>query len=349
MSESDSIDDFLAGASDGNTPKKKTSGFKVTLLVLTVILAMVVGTVATLAYFANRSVTNMQELGDPFAELTDRPTQAATTDGEDAPINFLIMGSDSRISAGDVDDWKFGAQRTDALMLLQISGDRQHIAVMSIPRDSWVTIEGFGEAKINAAYSYGGPALTIKTVEQLTGVHIDHIAAVDFTTFEQLTDIVGGVDVSTTDGTQHLNGADALKFVRERYSLPRGDFDRVRRQQLWMSAVMKKVLSQETLSSPTKIMDILNSMSEYVSFDDSLGITDLVSLGSSLRSLDKDNIIMFTAPVAGTGTSDNGQSIVNLDMDALTSVSKAFQTDTVSSYVALHSDSLDTLTSRPVD
>lgn len=317
------------------------------------LVAMLTAVAVAVGLFANDVVGKMHTIGDPFAEVSNCPThQAPTVDGSSTsnqPINFLVMGSDSRISAGDTAEWEAGAQRTDALMLVHVSGDREHIAIMSIPRDSWVDIPGYGKAKINAAFSFGGPALTIQTVEQLTGVPIDHIALVDFTTFVGLTDIVGGVTLETVSGTQTMDGKQALDFVRERYSLPGGDFDRVRRQQLWMKAVLSKLLTKEVLTSPSTMMDIATTLSEDISVDSGLGVTDIVSMGSSMVGFDQSNLIMFTAPVAGTGTSDDGQSIVNLDMDKLERVSKAFQQDAVAEFIEVNGKDLETLESRPVN
>lgn len=347
------FDQLLADTPGAAPAKKKRSAWKIVLIVVLVIVAIAAAAAAALGIFARNTINDMHKIGDPFADITDRPSNepssSATEDGTGDPVNFLIMGSDSRISAGDPNDWTYGAQRTDALMLMQVSGDRQHISIMSIPRDSWVAIPGNGTAKINAAFSYGGPSLTIQTVEQLTGVRIDHIALVDFTTFKKLTDIVGGVTLETADGTQHFDGDEALAYVRERYSLPRGDFDRVRRQQLWMKAVLSELLTKETLSSPTKIMAIANTLSDYVAVDDGLDTGTIVSLGSSLVGFDKSNLVLFTAPVAGTGTSEDGQSIVNLNMNELARVSKAFQQDDVPAFVRANSDALDTLDGRPVD
>lgn len=344
-----------AGDSTGRSvsePRKRHRGWRIAAIVLAAVLVVAAASAGVVGLFLRNTISSMHTIGDPFAEITSRPSSATTSgeaDGSDSPINFLIMGSDSRISAGDPNDWEYGAQRTDALMLVQISADRQHIAVMSIPRDSWVDIPGNGTAKINAAFSYGGPSLTIQTVEQLTGVRIDHIALVDFTTFTELTDLVGGVTIDTADGAQHFDGTEALAYVRERYSLPRGDFDRVRRQQAWMKAVLSEILTTETLSSPSKLMGIAETMSEYVAVDDGLGVNDIVSIGSSLRGFDQNNLIFFTAPVSGTGTSEDGQSIVNLNMERLEQVSKAFQQDDVAAFMKVNGKNFDTLSGRPVD
>lgn len=206
-----------AEMTDQAKAKKKRGPGKVALIVLSSVLGLVLVAGLVIGLLVNNMFSSMKSFGDPFSEISDRPTKSQPVEGEkgEQPVNFLIMGSDSRISAGDPTAWEAGAQRTDALMLAQISGDRKSVTVMSIPRDSWVDIPGFGQAKINAAFSFGGPALTIQTVEQLTGVYIDHFAIVDFTSFTKLTDLVGGVEIKTADGTVQLNGEQALAFVRE--------------------------------------------------------------------------------------------------------------------------------------
>ena len=333
-------------------PKKKRGPAKVTLIVLSSLLGLLLIAGLVIGLIVNNMFSSMKSFGDPFSEISDRPTRSQSAEGEKdsdkQPVNFLIMGSDSRISAGDPNAWEAGAQRTDALMLAQISGDRQSVTVMSIPRDSWVDIPGYGQAKINAAFSFGGPALTIQTVEQLTGVYIDHFAIVDFTSFTKLTDLVGGVEIKTSDGTLQLNGEQALEFVRERKNLPAGDFDRVRRQQAWLFAVLSKIATPEVLGSPSNLVSIFTNMKDYVAIDSKLGVTDVVSLGNSMRSLRPANITLLTAPYSGTGQSEDGQSIVLLDDATLADVSKAFQTDSIASWVEINSNKVETLNSRPV-
>ena len=113
------------------------------------------------------------------------------------PINVLLLGSDARLPTdrGASADQLTGF-RSDAIMVAQVSGDRQHVTIMSIMRDNWVGIEGVGEAKINAAFSYGGLPLAVNTIEYFIGARIDHVALVDFESFKGLTDSVGGVTLS---------------------------------------------------------------------------------------------------------------------------------------------------------
>lgn len=323
------------GWTEEEAPQKKSR--RKVVITLVVILVLMLATVGGFALWALGKFNSIEKF-DAFKGIDQiegsdlRPTHDPG-DGT-PPVNFLVLGSDSRISAGNPDDWAAGAQRTDVMMLVQVSGERDSVNVMSIPRDSWVNIPGVGEAKINAAFSYGGPALTIATVEQLTGVPIDHMAIVDFTSFVNLTDAVGGVEIQTNAGTQRFNGEEALKFVRERYSLPGGDLDRVRRQQAWMLAVMSKVMTRETLSSPTKVLELFDSVSPYMSVDDELTSTEIVSLATSLRDIRANDINLMTAPTAGLDRSPDGQSILRLDKEAFDALSLAFAEDRVDNYVA---------------
>ena len=274
------------------------------------------------------------------------PAQSAAS-GDD--INFLILGSDSRQSGGDPTDWQAGAQRSDVMMLVQITGDRKGINIMSIPRDSWVDIPGHGTAKINAAYSYGGADLTIQTVQQLTGVTVDHFMVTDFSSFEELTDILGGVEIaSREDGVKTYTGEQALRFVRERYSLPRGDFDRMRRQQAWMRAIMQKTFDQEVLTDVPKLSSMLTALLEHSAVDQTLGFDSMLSLATELTAIRSGSVSFFTAPFTGTGTSEDGQSIVNLDAERLADLMAAWREDSVKNYLVTHTDSIDVLGSDPV-
>ncbi len=263
------------------------------------------------------------------------------------PINFLIIGSDSRISGGDPKDWHYGAQRSDVLMVMQLSGNREAITIMSIPRDSWVDIPGRGKMKINAAYSLGGAQLAIDTVRSLMGIHIDHFAIIDFESFAQLTDQLGGVRIKTTKGEQHFNGKAALRFVRERKSLPRGDFDRVRRQQAWIRALMTRLFKKEVLTDPAQLNSMLQTMLSYSAVDNKLTFDAMLNLAKEARSIRSSNITLMTAPFAGIDTSHDGQSIVVLDEKLMKKLSKAWAEDTTAEFIAANKN-LITLKTEPI-
>ncbi|MDY3677844.1 MAG: LCP family protein [Actinomyces urogenitalis] len=306
-------------------------------------------------------------LGDPFAGLPSRAPYA-TSSAADEPVTFLVLGSDSRIDTSDPSQWEVGAQRTDTIMLVQIAGNRHSANVMSIPRDSWVTIPANqviaheSRAKINAAYSWGGPTLLIQTVENNTGIHIDHFAVANFESFKKLTDDLGGVEVTLTQpldlrgiqdaatsdkvlepGTHTLTGEQALIYARERYTLPNGDFDRIKRQQNWMRAILKATISKDTLTSPSKLARLVSTIKDTVATDRALTASEITSLATSLKDVRTDDVSFFQAPVTGTSMSEDGQSIVLLDLPTLAEVAQSFQDDTLTDYVKNNGDKLNML------
>lgn len=338
-------------------PSHRSRNIKIGLLsVLVVVLVLVLGTAGVGLWLRHTLQSNIETIADPFAALPSRAPVQTVPEGEEPAVNILVLGSDSRISAGDPSQWQAGAQRTDAMMLVQVSGDRQDVSVMSFPRDSWVAIPGHGEAKINAAYSFGGPTLTIQTVEQLTGVHIDHFVIADFESFKTLTDEIGGVTINLKNdqtiageqfsaGAQHLNGEQALAYARERKHLPRGDFDRVNRQQAWMRAIVAQTLNNGTLSSPAKLYGFLNAVTSTMAVDSGFTMDEMQSLALSMRGLHSTDIAFMQVPTSGTGTSADGQSVVLLNPDADEPLYEAFRTDSVHDYLEAHPDAVEQLPS----
>ncbi len=324
---------------------RRSKGFVAALVVGGLLL---VGGGATAAYFGYRmSLDDNVERLDPFAEIdpSTRPG-AAPAEGPTAPVNILVLGSDSRISAGDPSAWEAGAQRTDAIMLVHLSADRQTAAAISIPRDSWVPIPGYGEAKINAAFSYGGPTLMIQTVEDLTGVRIDHFAVTDFESFTTLTDSLDGVLITVPDGAggsvrQAMTGEEALAFTRERHALANGDFGRVQRQQAWMRAIVAKVNNNR--SDPLKMTSFFEAVTSSVAVDEALTIDKMQDLFDSAREISTNDITFMTAPYTGTGRSADGQSIVVLDRAAFDPLMQAVAKDKVPDFLAANQDTLDLL------
>jgi LCP family protein required for cell wall assembly len=324
------------------------SGTKKAFIAVGTLLLVLVVAVAAIGLGIRHSINTQIRHVPSAVPSTSTGPQSEQSGGDTEQMNFLVLGSDSRQSGGDPTDWEYGAQRSDVMMLIQITGDRTGVNVMSIPRDSWVPIPDHGTAKINAAFSYGGAPLTIQTVQQLTGVAIDHFAVVDFTSFQEITDELGGVTINTADGPQQMDGDQALKFVRERYSLPSGDFDRVRRQQAWIQAIMSRMFDKDVLTSPTQLSSLVSILLEHSAVDEDLDFDSLVSLGLSLRDLDSQGVRFMTAPYTGTGTSDDGQSIVLLDDARLAELMEAWRQDDVGDYLASHGGSVQTLESGPV-
>lgn len=288
---------------------------------------------------------NIERIGDPFQAIPK--TERATVDpvAGDA-MNILLLGSDSRISAGNPQDWVSGAQRTDAIMVLHLAADRKSASVVSLPRDSWVTVPGHGKNKINAAFSLGGPSLMIRTVESVTGVRIDHVVVIDFTGFKEITDALGGVKIcvpkTVSDGIgvvkagcQVMDGETALQYVRQRKTLAGGDFDRVRRQQNWIRQVMKKLAARGTLTNPMKLNSALDALTSSTATDDAFTIDDMYDLALDYQGVDVGDIAFFTAPLAKPSTGYEGsQSVVYLDDAQNALLWKAYREDKVNAYIA---------------
>jgi len=294
----------------------------ISLGVLGVVLALVVG--GGLWFLTDRYAGNIDRVSDVFADLDQELRPAPATPAEEAgdePVTFLLVGSDTR---GEVAQGEDPDGRSDAIMIARFTADRQHAQLISIPRDSWVDIPGHGRNKINASYAFGGPSLLIQTVEQLTDVRIDHYVAIDFDGLIQVTDDLGGVDVMVAEttsngpytfpaGLNHLDGDQARWYLGQRYGLPGGDFDRVRRQQQYLQAMFGKLFSANTFTSPTKLDAALLAVTSAVSIDDTLSNGDVLALAYSMRNVTPDNIDYFTAPVLGTGM-EGPASVVYLDM-----------------------------------
>ncbi|MFF3615426.1 LCP family protein [Streptomyces sp. NPDC002580] len=238
------------------------------------------------------------------------------TKGADAGTTFLLAGVDSRSrrpttgSDATADLWKPGAQRSDTLMLVHLDADGHAAYTLSIPRDSWVPIPGHGSAKINAAFSWGGPPLLIRTVEQLTGTRVDHFGVIDWHGFKSLTDAVGGVPVTVlkdsydpeqrrhfTAGTQTMNGDEALAYVRQRHGLPGGELDRIKRQQQFLRGLVSQVRGGVRLTDPFATDRTLDAITRTVSVDSTMSNGDLRNLVLGLRHLDASDASFGTAPI----------------------------------------------------
>lgn len=345
----DVFSDFPGSRHSTPRPPKRRRRWLIVLGVFAAVIVMFTGGgYLVLQRVASGWDQNIERLGDPFKGIpTD--TRPLTDPNAGNAVNILLLGSDSRVSAGDPTQWAAGAQRTDAIMLLHIQADRKSAYVMSFPRDSWVTVPGHGKAKINAAFSWGGPTLMVQTVEQLTKVRIDHLAIVDFQGFKEITDALGGVTITVPKtvssakqgtveaGTHNMNGEEALTYVRQRYNLPGGDFDRVKRQQNWIRAVMVKLMSQGTLTNPFKLNDAMTALTKSLSIDDAFTFNEMKDLALSSRDLRAGDVKFFTVPVSGTGWSpDHKQSIVNLNAAAGATLFDAVRTDKIGPWLAVH-------------
>lgn len=268
-------------------------------------------------------------------------TSAPPASGE----NFLILGVDTRAT------WTQGQSRSDTIMLVHVDAARDHASVVSIPRDSYVYIPPVagrwsgGKTKINAAYAWGGAPLVVQVVSHLTGLSIDHVLRVDFAAIRKITDTVGGVDVNVRKtvrdgrtgyrfhaGVNHLDGRLAEIYVRQRYGLAQGDFDRVKRQQQYLHALGDKVLSMGVLTNPMRLNALLSEVAKALVVDRGL---DLTATARELSGLRTDDLSFTTIPSTGFVRSAGGTAN-RLDKPGCRELFLALRTDTMDAYFRTH-------------
>ena len=286
------------------------------------------------AYSLNKKIDLIPRVDDGILGTNEdqRPPKKPTK-----AVNILLMGADNPqrlvkkpTVAELLEDgkWDPGSYRSDTMMVVHVPANRKAAYVVSIPRDSYVPIydaegEEQGRNKINESFSAYGPFGTLRTIEQLSGVRIDHMAVIDYAGFNDLTEAIGGVDVyvpETVEDTQqdvtweqgwtHLQGERALQYVRMRHGLLEGDFDRIDRQQNFLRAVLRKTLADGTIGDPIKLNNTLGAITDHLAVDSSWSTKDLRNLALSLRGIDASKVRFMTLPllryqdIPGVGSSN---------------------------------------------
>ncbi len=309
--------------------------------ILGVVVAVVLAAVGVVGFYAKSAVDALDSIKrEPSVMPTgSRPSPVQpTSEAKAAPLNFVLMGSDHR-----------GTERgrSDVLQLLHVSGDRKHVFLMSIPRDTWVPIPGHPDAKINAAYSWGGAALTVETLETLLDVPMDHTAIIDFGGFVNVVDALGGVtvynqeassagDLQFPEGEITLDGESALIFVRQRKNLSDGDFGRAARQREVIKSVVTKLVSAGVLTDPARFRESITTLGGNFTVDEALTNQAILDIGWSLREFRPSELHTFQLPTSGFATSADGQAIVLLDKAALGELRTALRTDTMLGFYETH-------------
>jgi len=276
----------------------------------------------------------------------------------DGTSNWVLVGTDSRAGTGNEygGTKTVGGQRSDTTILAHLDKDGT-TTMVSIPRDTYVTIPAYDDAKgkhqaatrskFNSAIETGGPALLVSTLERFTGLPIDHYVSVDLAGFKRVTDAVGGVTVclkqssfssndandagtasvhstNTNDpfsgwkggpGTLHVNGDQALAFVRQRHGLPEGDINRIQRQQQFLGSVFRSATGKGTLFNPARVTSLLFSVRDALSLDEGTSSSDLEALAERLKGTSASKVVFTTLPVRGLrqgdpGVTSNGSTLV---------------------------------------
>jgi LCP family protein required for cell wall assembly len=294
-------------------PGKRTRWLRWVIAVAVTLVLLVVGVTAGVYFKLSGNVRHIDVTDDLGAT---RPPKVAGT-----AMNVLIVGSDQRDGKNAKYGHHIAGERTDTIMLAHVSSKRDNAMVVSFPRDSLVQLpackakDGLAGQQphlgmINESFNSGGIACTWKTIEGLTGIHIDHFVKVDFSGFKSMVDAVGGVQVCLSEpvddtkallhlraGRQTLNGEQALGYVRARYSLGDGsDIGRIQRQQMFIASMLKKVMSGETLTDPAKLFNFLDAGTKAVTTDPDLTPGVMKDLAGSLQGLNAGAIRFITTP-----------------------------------------------------
>lgn len=268
----------------------------------------------------------------------DLALQAATG----KTVNILMVGSDSREGLSDsLDVERFGSvggKRADTIILAQLVRSERRGVLLHFPRDLFVPVRAGGrtfESKINSAYGHG-PQSVIDTVSAVTQLPINHYMEIDISGFRSMVDAVGGIDVTNDaalydsklnfrlpKGTSHLDGNQALSFVRARYATPDGDFGRIKRQQQFIRAVISKVGKPSVIGNPVRVNQLARAFAKNVSVDQYFELKTFANLALSLGRIGPDQLETFSVP-GGIGYRA-GQSVVVMDQAKATSLFAALR------------------------
>lgn len=258
--------------------------------------------------------------------------------------NILLLGSDTRSGSEAA---LVSGSRADSIMLMHIPADGKGVYLVSIMRDTWVNIPGYGSAKINAALNYGGISLQVATVENLLGIKIDHVAEIEFEGFKALVNSVDGVDVqvpfnfdiniwSFKQGLQHMDGGAALAFVRARYQFADGDYQRVRNQRAFLRGLYNTMKAKGALSNVGSFQSAVESITGYMRVDSGLDAAQIAQIAAPVLTSGDTTMRMTTLPNAGPGWSYDGQSIVIVNQAANANLSYALQHDSMDQFMATY-------------
>jgi LCP family protein required for cell wall assembly len=257
---------------------------------------------------------------DPFRDMKNRPHSGHGT-------NVLVVGTDGRdrITPAQRRKYRLGGAPchcTDTMMIVHISEDRDRASVVSLPRDSYAVTPEYTDratgrkraphpVRLNAAYAEGGPQLTVRTVEKMTAVKIDHYLEVDFTSFIRTVDVLGGVQICTArplkdantglnlvPGRHRLDGGRALQYVRARHVDAASDFGRMQRQQRFLAALIEQATSSGVLLNPVKLRNVAGTVLGSVRADRGFGTGEMIDLGRAMRGFSPSSSEFTTVPIS---------------------------------------------------
>lgn len=337
-----------AGTQDEQTAaRRKRRHRRIAAWSLTSVAVLVIAAVAVVGVYLYQLRSAFDEHRNVLDLQMEDDTAYRTSDDV---INVLLLGSDSRgeeegeyrEQIGDIQ-----GERSDTMMLVHIPEDRSGVYVMSIVRDLWVDVPGEGEGRINTAFGLGGEELVVDTIEELLNTHIDHVAMIDFNGFSDLTTALGGVYVDNPrafsagqhnpaffpEGTIRLEGANALRFVRERKAFPTGDYIRVENQQLVVKAIIDRFLSAETLANPQRVMDVVNGIVPFLSMDEGLNADTVAGYAMEMSDIRSEDIHMFTVPTGEHATTAAGAQVILQDEEMMELLERSLRNENMDGFL----------------
>lgn len=331
-----------SGPDDGGPGRPRSLGRRIMLISLSLVALLLVTGVGTY-FWADSKLRREVDL----AEVEERPAAGKGT-------NYLIVGSDSRegLSPEEREEMHTGhasGQRADTMMLLHVGEDGN--TLVSLPRDSWVTIPEFTgsesgnripaqQQKLNAAYSIEGPELLVRTVEHNTNLRIDHYAEIGFGGFANVVDALGGVEMcfdepikdknsgaDFAEGCQQLNGVEALAFNRQRYQESMGDLGRTQNQQKFLGALGDQVSKPTTLLNPFRLYPTMSASLDSLVVDEDMSVWQLGQMFLALRGVSGDGGNQMNIPVADPGYSTDKGSAVLWDEEKTSQLMEQLKND----------------------
>lgn len=295
------------------------------------ILSLGIVAVSGLAWIGLDQVTGSLKKVDAFAGITARPEKASSA------VNYLLVGSDTRegLTWSELKELRVGStataagKRSDTMLLVHISKERDNAVIISLPRDTLVTLPerktsdgrtiAASRSKLNTAFNRGDAPLLIEVIETMTNLRIDHYLEINFAGFARVVDALGGIQVCSkvaindpkshlvmSAGVHTLDGIEALKYVRTRDFDGMGDLGRMQRQQQFMSSVIRKATSTGVLLNPVKLVKFLNAAMSTVKTDSTLNSSDLLTLAKQMKNLSSSKVRTLTVPLSDLNHNEPG-------------------------------------------
>lgn len=286
--------------------RKRRGGRKYVVLGIVTLVVALMAVVAMAAFAYVKNIDNNLHAGVDTSGLENVLVER-TSEGD--PFYVLLMGTDGREGESTF--------RSDTIILARVDPTNRQVTLISIPRDTYVDLAGYGPNKINAARAYGGPELAVSTVASFAGVDISHYIEVSFDGFDAIVDSLGGVEINVPQafyddyldegleaGDQVLNGDQALVFCRSRHPFANGDFARSEHQRMFIIALAKQILASDAVT----MANTLTTISQYVSTD--MSLTEIISLASQLKGLNVDTSVYSAVVPSNTQTIDGASYVI---------------------------------------